>query len=68
MVTLANFPRAVKIATECAKQAKVEDPQAWVDAYLERSWLDFTKLFVEVEDDLPTHIDDDGVPTEGAGS
>ncbi len=66
---LSNFPRAVKIAEEAAKTTKVTDPDQWVAGYLDRSWLDFTKLFVEVEDDLPSTVftDDDGnvSPTEG---
>lgn len=61
---LSDFPTAIKIASECAKLAGQDDPQAWVDGYLDKSWIDFTKLFVEVEDDLPYEVRD-GVPPEG---
>ena len=65
---LNDFPRAVKVAEACAKQAGVPDPQAWVTAQLDKSWLDFTKVFVEVEDDLPSVVVDGNPPLADGSS
>ena len=62
---LADFAVAVKIADECAKFAGIDDRDKWLDDRLAGPWLDFTKLFVQVEDDLPTVVVD-GVPPVGA--
>lgn len=60
---LSSFPRAVKIAEECGKVAGA--PDKWVDEQLEKPWMEFTQLFVQVDDDLPAVVTD-GVPPVGA--
>lgn len=65
---VSDFGRAVKIAEECAKQAGVDDPAAFVEKCLEGSWLDFTNLFVQVDDDLPETVTDGNPPVEADGS
>jgi hypothetical protein len=63
---LSDIPRAVKIAEECAKVAGV--PESWVSDQLEQSWMEFTKLFVQVDDDLPAVVMDGIPPVGDAGS
>lgn len=62
---LNNFNLAIRIAEVCAGIAGVDDPAGWVAAYMDRGWVEFTELFVQVEDDLPTVVED-GIPPVGA--
>lgn len=64
---LSDFGVAVKIVEECAKHAGVADSAGWVAEQMDRSWLDFTKLFVQVDDDLPSLVVD-GIPKVDGGS
>ena len=61
---VSDFPTAIKIAEECSRQAGIEDPEGHVAALMEKPWLDFTNLFVMVDDDLPGSVTD-GTPQTG---
>lgn len=65
---VSHFGRAVKIAQECAQQAGVADPEAFVAELMDKSWLDFTNLFVAVDDDLPVTVVDGTPPVGDDGS
>lgn len=61
---VSDFPTAVKIAEECAKRAGIDNPEQWVADLMDKSWLEFTNLFVLVDDDLPGSVTD-GTPQTG---
>lgn len=65
---VSDFPTAVKIAQECARQAGIENPEQYVDGLMDKTWLDFTNLFVMVDDDLPGSVTDGTPPAGDDGS